>query len=84
MTVTLRGVGLAEEQVVAVARHREKVVLSEAARTKMEQSRTRAERASTSRGRVWLRSDSPSCSWRSSALTPRAWARRWMSRSYGR
>src|SRR5256885_4521705 len=53
MTVTLRGVGLAEEQVVAVARHHEKVVVSEAARTKMERSRTRAERASTSREPVY-------------------------------
>jgi histidine ammonia-lyase len=53
VTVTLRGVGLAEEQVVAVARHREKVTLSPAARTKMEKSRTRAERAATSREPVY-------------------------------
>ena len=53
MTVTLRGGGLAEEQVVAVARHGEKVALSPVARTRMERSRTRAERASTSREPVY-------------------------------
>jgi histidine ammonia-lyase len=53
VTVTLRGSGLAEEQVVAVARNREQVVLSPAARTRMERSRTRAERASASREPVY-------------------------------
>ena len=53
MTVTLRGVGLAEEQVVTVARHSEKVVLSPAARTGMDRSRARAEKAATSREPVY-------------------------------
>ena len=53
MTVTLRGGALSEEQVVAVARDREQVVLSPTARTKMERSRTRAERASTAREPVY-------------------------------
>ena len=53
MTVTLRGGGLAEEQVVAVARHGEKVALSPVARTRMDRSRTRAERAATSREPVY-------------------------------
>ena len=53
MTVTLRGAALSEEQVVAVARNREEVVLGLAARTKMERSRTRAERASRSREPVY-------------------------------
>src|SRR3981081_1891352 len=53
MTVTLRGAGIAEEQVVAVARHHEKVVLSPAARTKMERSRIRAERAAAPREPVY-------------------------------
>ena len=53
MTVTLRGPGITEEQVVAVARHREQVALSPAARTRMERSRTRAERASASREPVY-------------------------------
>ena len=53
MTVTLRGGGLNEEQVVAVARNREQVVLSPAARTRMERSRTRAERAAASREPVY-------------------------------
>ena len=53
MTVTLRGGGLSEEQVVAVARHGEKVALSPVARTRMDRSRTRAERASTSREPVY-------------------------------
>src|SRR6202049_1522565 len=51
--VTLKGAGLAEEQVVAVARNGEKVALSPAARTRMERSRTRAERASRSRQPVY-------------------------------
>jgi len=53
VTVTLRGAGLNEEQVVAVARNREQVVLSPAARTRMERSRTRTERASASREPVY-------------------------------
>ena len=53
MTVTLRGSGLAEQQVVAVARDREQVVLSPAARTRMDRSRTRVERASASREPVY-------------------------------
>ena len=53
MTVTLRGAGLAEEQVVAVARNREQVALAPAARTRMERSRIRAERASASREPVY-------------------------------
>ncbi len=53
MTVTLRGGGLAEEQVVAVARRGEHVALSPAARTRMERSRNRAERASRSREPVY-------------------------------
>ena len=53
MTVTLRGASLDEEQVVAVARHGEKVALSAAARTKMEQSRARVQRASQSREPVY-------------------------------
>jgi histidine ammonia-lyase len=53
VTVTLRGSGLAEEQVVAVARDREEVVLSPAARTRMVRSRTRVERASSSREPVY-------------------------------
>ncbi|HYL70649.1 MAG TPA: histidine ammonia-lyase [Candidatus Dormibacteraeota bacterium] len=53
MTVTLRGGGLAEAQVVAVARHGEKVALSPVARTRMDRSRTRAERASSSREPVY-------------------------------
>jgi histidine ammonia-lyase len=53
VTVTLRGGALSEDQVVAVARNREQVVLSPAARTKMERSRTRAERASTAREPVY-------------------------------
>src|ERR1700680_4939455 len=51
--VTLKGAGLAEEQVVAVARNGEKVALSPAARTRMERSRTRADRASRSREPVY-------------------------------
>src|ERR1700681_505777 len=53
MTVTLRGTGLTEGQVVAVARHGEKVALAAAARTRMECSRTRVERAATSREPVY-------------------------------
>jgi len=53
VTVTLRGGGLAEEQVVAVARHGEKVALSPVARTRMDRSRTLAERASNSREPVY-------------------------------
>ncbi|MDQ6877731.1 MAG: histidine ammonia-lyase [Candidatus Dormibacteraeota bacterium] len=53
MTVTLRGAGLSEEQVVAVARHDEKVAMGAAARTRMEQSRIRVERAAASREPVY-------------------------------
>ncbi len=53
MTVTLRGAGLDEDQVVAVARHGEKVALSAAARTKMERSRARVQRAAASREPVY-------------------------------
>jgi histidine ammonia-lyase len=53
VTVTLRGASLDEEQVVAVARHGEKVALSAAARTKMELSRARVQRASQSREPVY-------------------------------
>jgi histidine ammonia-lyase len=53
VTVTLRGPGLTEDQVVAVARHGEKVALAAAARTKMERSRGRVERAATSREPVY-------------------------------
>src|ERR1700693_4147341 len=53
MTVTLRGAGLAESQVVAVARHGEKVALAASARTRMERSRTRVERAAASREPVY-------------------------------
>ena len=53
MTVTLRGAGLAEEQVVAVARHGEKVALGATARTKMERSRARVELAARSREPVY-------------------------------
>jgi histidine ammonia-lyase len=53
VTVTLRGAGLAEEQVVAVARQGEKVALAAAARTRMERSRTRVERAAASREPVY-------------------------------
>ncbi len=51
--VTLRGPGLTEEQVVAVARHGEKVALAAAARTRMERSRARVERAARSREPVY-------------------------------
>jgi histidine ammonia-lyase len=53
MTVTLRGAGLAETQVVAVARHGEKVALAPAARTRMERSRARVEKAAASREPVY-------------------------------
>ena len=53
MTVTLRGAGLTEDQVVAVARHGEKVALAAAARTRMDRSRARVERAATSREPVY-------------------------------
>lgn len=53
MTVTLRGSGLTEEQVVAVARNGEKVTLAAAARSKMERSRARVERAASSREPVY-------------------------------
>jgi len=53
VTVTLRGPGLTEEQVVSVARRGEQVALSPAARTRMERSRNRAERASRSREPVY-------------------------------
>src|SRR5712692_5898556 len=53
VTVTLRGAGLAEEQVVAVARHGEKVALGATARTKMERSRLLVERAAASRDPVY-------------------------------
>ena len=53
MTVTLRGVGLAEGQVVAVARHGEKVALAASARAGMERSRGRVERAAASREPVY-------------------------------
>ena len=53
MTVTLRGASLDEEQVVAVARHGEKVALSATARTRMEQSQARVQRAARSREPVY-------------------------------
>jgi histidine ammonia-lyase len=53
VTVTLRGPGLEESQVVDVARHGEKVALAAAARTRMERSRTRVERAAGSREPVY-------------------------------
>ena len=53
MTVTLRGASIDEEQVVAVARHGEKVALSAAARAKMEQSRARVQQAARSREPVY-------------------------------
>jgi histidine ammonia-lyase len=53
VTVTLRGAGLSESQVVNVARHGEKVALAAAARTKMERSRERVERAARSREPVY-------------------------------
>jgi histidine ammonia-lyase len=53
VTVTLRGTGLSEDQVVAVARQGDKVALSPAARTRMERSRARVERAAASRQPVY-------------------------------
>src|SRR2546423_10594214 len=53
MTVTLRGAGLTEDQVVAVARHGEQVALAAAARTRMERSRARVEKAAASREPVY-------------------------------
>jgi len=53
MTVTLRGAGLTEGQVVEVARHGEKVALAASARTRMQQSRTRVEKAAASRDPVY-------------------------------
>jgi histidine ammonia-lyase len=53
VTVTLRGPGLTEDQVVAVARHGEKVVLAPAARVRMERSRARVQRAAGSREPVY-------------------------------
>src|SRR5467141_1770871 len=53
MTVTLRGAGLTEDQVVAVARRGEQVALAAAARTRMEQSRARVQRAAGSREPVY-------------------------------
>src|SRR5258706_13264682 len=53
MTVTLRGAGLAASQVVAVDRHGEKVALAPAARTRMERSRARVEKAAASREPVY-------------------------------
>ena len=53
MTVTLRGPGLTEDQVVAVARHGEKVALAAGARARMEKSRKLVERAATSREPVY-------------------------------
>src|SRR5439155_51033 len=52
-TVTLRGPGLTEDQVVAVARHAENVALAASARLKMELSRARVERAASSRDPVY-------------------------------
>ncbi|HEY1419290.1 MAG TPA: histidine ammonia-lyase [Candidatus Dormibacteraeota bacterium] len=53
MTVTLRGTGLSEAQVVAVARQGEKVALAPGARARMERSRMRVERAASSRDPVY-------------------------------
>ena len=53
MTVTLRGPGLTEAQVVAVARHAETVALAATARQKMERSRARVENAARSRDPVY-------------------------------
>ena len=53
MTVTLRGPGLTEAQVVAVAREGEHVAISAAARQRMERSRSRVERAARSRDPVY-------------------------------
>ena len=53
MTVTLRGAGLTEDEVVAVARRGEKVALAASARARMERSRTLVERAASSREPVY-------------------------------
>src|SRR6195256_3035901 len=53
VTVTLRGAGLSESQVVDVARHGERVALAAAARTRMERSRARVERAARSKEPVY-------------------------------
>src|SRR5437868_12694122 len=53
MTVTLRGPGLTEDQVVAVARIGDKVALAAAARQRMERSRARVEQAARSRDPVY-------------------------------
>jgi histidine ammonia-lyase len=53
MTVTLRGAGLTEAQVVSVARDGEPVALAAAARAKMERSRARVERAAVAREPVY-------------------------------
>lgn len=49
----MRGPGVTEEQVVAVARHGEKVALAASARTRMDRSRLRVERAAASREPVY-------------------------------
>jgi len=53
VTVTLRGPGLTEDQVVAVARAGEKGALAAGARQRMERSRARVERAASSRDPVY-------------------------------
>src|ERR1700738_977757 len=53
MTVTLRGAGLTERQVVDVARHGEKGALAAAARTRMDRSRARVQRPARSREPVY-------------------------------
>jgi histidine ammonia-lyase len=53
VTVTLRGAGLVESQVVAVARHGEVVALAASARARMQRSRARVERAAASREPVY-------------------------------
>lgn len=53
MTVWLRGAGLTEGEVVAVARHEAKVALAAAARAGMERSRLRVERAAASKEPVY-------------------------------
>src|SRR6202521_3645951 len=53
MTVTLRGAGLSEGQVVDVARPGEKGARAPAAPPRMERSRARVERAATSREPVY-------------------------------
>ncbi len=53
MTVTLRGAGLSEEQVAAVARRGDKVTLAATARKAMEASRNRVQKAASSREPVY-------------------------------